>query len=50
MTEVEDRLMVEWKMLQGTQLWSFFGGVITLDGQRWQVIPMGDDKPVFKKL
>lgn len=58
MTELEDRLMRLWEQLKTKGTWTIFGGVFTVDNQRWQVVPMGktwvdgnyvDQKPRFLK-
>jgi len=58
MTELEDRLMWLWEQQKSTGTWNIFGGVFTVDNQRWQVVPMGktwvdgnfvDQKPKFLK-
>lgn len=39
--ETKDRLLRLWQQTVDKGTWSIFGGVFTVDNERWQVVPMG---------
>ena len=39
--ETKAKLLKIWNESKDKETWSFFGGVFTVDGQKWQVIPEG---------
>ena len=39
--ETKAKLLKLWNESKDKETWSFFGGVFTVDGQDWQVIPEG---------
>lgn len=39
--ETKDRLMRLWKQCVDKGTWTIFGGIFTIDNERWQVIPQG---------
>ena len=39
--ETKAKLLKIWNESKDKETWSFFGGVFTEDGQKWQVIPEG---------
>jgi hypothetical protein len=48
--ETKDRLLRLWKQKLDKGTWTIFGGTFTVDGQTWQVVPMGkDQEPRFLK-
>lgn len=56
--ETKSKLLELWQEAKDEGAWSVFGGVFTVDGHKWQVVPMGktwkngnyvDQKPRFLK-
>lgn len=39
--ETKSKLLELWQQAKDEGAWSFFGGVFTVDGQKWQVVPEG---------
>lgn len=59
METTKDKLLKLWQQAKDEGAWSFFGGVFTVDGQKWQVIPEGrawvdgklvNKEPIFVKV
>lgn len=56
--QTKSKLLELWQQAKDEGAWSVFGGTFTVDGQDWQVVPMGktwidgnfvDQKPKFLK-
>lgn len=59
METTKAKLLKLWQEAKDEGAWSFFGGVFTVDGQKWQVIPEGrawvdgklvNKEPIFVKV
>jgi hypothetical protein len=42
--ETKDRLIRLWKQCVNKGTWTIFGKTFIVDGQKWQVVPIGKDK------
>ena len=59
METTKDKLLKLWQESKDEGAWPFFGGVFTVDGQKWQVVPEGrawengklvNKEPIFVKV